>query len=84
MAPCSSSIQTKITKLNETTFPSDQAGVNKANNLLSEIFMSAVEKFFHNTKGKFKRKTKNVKKKWFNGECESSMKLVLLAFKKKT
>ena len=83
VALCSGSIQTKITKFNEIIFPSDQAGVNQANNLLSEIFMSAGEKSFHNTKGKFRRKTKNVKKKWFNGECDSARKLVLLASKNK-
>ena len=80
---CSNSIQTKIRKFNETIFPSDQAGVNQANNLLSEIFMSAAEKSFHNTNGKFRKKTKNVKKKWFNGECVSARKLVLLASKNK-
>ena len=74
VALCSSSIQTKITKFSETIFPSDQAGVNQANNLLSEIFISAAEKSFHNTNGKFRRKTKNVKKKWFNGECDSARK----------
>ena len=45
--------------------------------------MSAAEKSFHNTNGKFKRKTKNVKKKWFNGEGEFARKLVLLASKNK-
>ena len=83
VALCSSSIQTKITTFNETMFPLDQADVNQANNLLSEIFMSAAEKSFHNTKGKFRRKTKNVKKKWFNGECDTARKLVLLASKNK-
>ena len=45
--------------------------------------MSAAEKSFHNTNGKLKKKNKNVKKKRFNGECESARKLVLLASKNK-
>ena len=82
VALCSSGIQTKITKINETIFPSDQADVNQANNLLSDIFMSAAEISFIILMESVKEKPEMLKE-MVNGECESARKLVLLASKNK-
>ena len=64
-------------------FENNQKSINKANTLLSDITLTAAKKSLQYRKIKHKRKTKNIRKKWFNSDCERAWKFVKLASKEK-
>ena len=79
----SAELQHKIIEFKNTIFENNHTSINKANTLVSDIILTAAKKSLQYRKTQHKRKTKCIKKKWFNSEYERARKFVKLASKKK-
>ena len=79
----STELQRKIEEFRNMKSENNQTSVNKANTLLSDIILTAATNFLPYWKTRRKRKTKKIRKKWFNRDCERARKFVKSASKKK-